>query len=259
MKISIVMPSYNQAGYIREAIESVLSQEVGAEVELIVVDGASTDGTVEILRDYGERIRWTSEPDQGQADALNKGLARATGDIIGWLNSDDLHLPGAYTAVARVFASEPRMQWLYGKVRIIDPAGREIRRWITAYKNWRMRRYSFARLLAENWVSQMGVFWRRDFGGQVGPFRADLHYCMDYNYWLRMGALVPGRFVDQYLGAFRWYPQSKSGAGFGRQFAEELAVAREIAAGRYRWALLTHRFNYHKIVAAYTLMRWLRR
>ncbi len=259
LKISIITPSYNQAGFIERTIDSVQSQRGEFELEHIVVDGGSDDGTREILRRYGAAVRWISEPDEGQADALNKGLAMATGDVIGWVNSDDLYEPGALSAVAEVFAAEPQTQWLYGKVRIVDAEDREIRRWITRYKNLRMRRYSYSKLLAENWISQMGVFWRRSAGQQVGPFRKDLHYCMDYDYWLRLGARWCGRFVDRYLAAFRWYPQSKSGAGFGRQFSEELTVARELAAGGHRWALLRHRLNYFKIVGAYSLMALLRR
>jgi len=259
LKISIITPSYNQAGFIERTIESVQSQEGNFQLEHIVVDGGSEDGTRDILRRYGSAIRWISEPDEGQADALNKGLAMATGEVIGWLNSDDLYEPGALSTVAELFAAHRKLQWIYGKVRIIDAQGREIRRWITLYKNLRMRRYSYAKLLAENWISQMGVFWRRSAARQVGWFRKDLHYCMDYDYWLRLGERWCGRFVDRYLAAFRWYPQSKSGAGFARQFSEELAVARAHAAGRYRWALLRHRLNYFKILTAYWLMALLRR
>ena len=259
LSISVVMPSYNQAEFIGRAIESVQSQQGEFTLEHIVVDGGSSDGTTDILARYGDAVRWVSEPDDGQADALNKGIAMATGDIVGWLNSDDLYEPGALAAVAEVFEAEPETQWLYGKVRIVDPEDREIRRWITRYKNRRMCRYGYAKLLAENWVSQMGVFWRRDAGAKVGAFRTDLHYCMDYNYWLRLGARWPGRFVDRYLGCFRWYPASKSGSGFREQFGEELAVARELADGKYKWAILRHRLNFMKIVTAYRVLGLTRR
>ena len=256
LRISIITPSFNQAGFIGRTIDSVQSQRGDFELEHIVVDGGSKDDTVEVLKRYGPALRWISEPDNGQADALNKGLAMATGEVIGWVNSDDLYEPGALAMVADVFGREPRTQWLYGKVRVIDPRDQEIRRWITRYKNLRMRRYGYDKLLTENWISQMGVFWRRSAGQEVGPFRSDLHYCMDYNYWLRLGARWPGRFVDEYLGCFRWYPSSKSGANFRTQFREELDVAREIAAGGHRWAMLRHRLTCAKIVTAYSLMRF---
>lgn len=259
LKLSIITPSYNQADYLRRTIESVHSQTGDFELEHIVVDGGSTDGTVELLKEYQDRIRWVSEKDEGQADALNKGLAMASGDIIGWLNSDDLYLPGCLSTITDVFAQEPSTQWVYGKVRIIDTNDQEIRHWITWYKNRKMRHFSLSRLLRENWISQMGVFWRREAWEKVGAFRKDLFYCMDYNYWLRLATQWDGRFIDEYLAAFRWYPTSKSGAGFSTQFAEELACAREIANGKYRWSLLCHRLNCWKIVSIYKLMSLLGR
>ncbi|HUU58273.1 MAG TPA: glycosyltransferase family 2 protein [Phycisphaerae bacterium] len=255
LKISILMPSYNQAEFLRRAIDSVQSQRGPFELEHVVVDGGSTDGSVDILQSYGDAIRWVSEPDEGQSDALNKGFAMATGDVIGWLNSDDLYEPGALAIVADIFAAEPETQWVYGKVRIIDAHDREIRRWVTRYKNWRMRRFCYTKLLGENWISQMGVFWRRSAGAEVGPFRTDLQLDMDYDYWLRLGSRWPGRFVDAYLACFRWYSTSKSGSDFVGQFREELAVARELAAGRYRWAIFWHHLLFARTVAVYTLLR----
>ena len=258
IKISIITPSYNQDEYIGRAVDSVLAQRGDFELEYVVVDGGSTGGTVDILRSYGDAIRWVSEPDEGQSDALNKGLAMTDGEVIGWLNSDDLYEPEALATVATVFGREPGVQWLYGKARIIDVHDREIRRWITGYKNLRMRRFRYEKLLVENFVSQMGVFWRRSAAEAVGPFRKDLRYCIDYEYWLRLGERWPGRFVDRYLAAFRWYDSSKSGANYRAQFREELDEARDHAAGRYRGAILAHQFTYVKIVAAYELMRLLR-
>ncbi|MBI5723143.1 MAG: glycosyltransferase [Planctomycetes bacterium] len=263
MKISVITPSFNHAHYIGRTIRSVLDQPAGRpdcafEVEHIVIDGGSNDGTIDILRSLGPKIRWVSEPDRGQADALNKGLAMAGGDVIGWLNSDDVYEPGALAAVADVFSAEPQTIWAYGRVKIIDAQDREIRQWITAYKNRRMRQYNFSSHLAENWISQMGVFWRATAGRQVGPFRTDLHWTMDYDYWLRLGKCWPGRFIDRCLAAFRWHPASKSGSGFTGQFREELSVAAAHADGRFAGAMLRHRFNYAKIVTAYTMMRVVR-
>jgi len=255
LKISILMPSYNQAEFLRRAIDSVQSQRGPFELEHIVVDGGSTDGSVDILQSYGDAIRWVSEPDEGQSDALNKGLAMATGDVFGWLNSDDLYEPGALAIVADLFAAEPETQWVYGKVRIIDAQDREIRRWITRYKNWRMRRFRYAKLLAENWVCQMGVFWRRSAAEQVGPFRTDLQLDMDYDYSLRLGAKWPGRFLDEYLGCFRYHWASKSGTQILDTFWVEFKIARQTAAGRYRWAIFCHYLLFLRTVAIYTLLR----
>jgi len=257
LKVSVITPSYNQAAFIRRTIDSVHSQAGPFELEHIVVDGGSDDGTLEILRSCGESVRWLSEPDRGQADAVNKGFALASGDVLCWLNSDDVFEPGALKTVAEVFAAEPETQWLYGKVRIIDAADREIRRAITWYKTRRMRRYSYARLLAENWICQMGVFWRRSAAEEVGPLRVELHYNMDYDYWLRLGARWRGRFVDRYLACFRWQPVGKTPSGFHASAREALEVACRAAGGRYPWSILQHRFNRAKNVTAYAVLEML--
>jgi glycosyltransferase involved in cell wall biosynthesis len=257
--MSIVMPTLNQAAFINRALDSILSQTRDFPLECVVVDGGSSDRTPEILASYGDSIRWTSEPDRGQSDALNRGIARTTGAVVGWLNSDDTYEPGALQLVVDVFRAEETVHWAYGKVRIIDESDREIRRWVTAYKNMRMRNFSYDRLLRENWISQMGVFWRRSAFEVVGPFDEELHLTMDYDYWLRLAAKWPGRFIDEDLANFRWYSASKSGSGFCDQFAEELRVATRRAEGEHRWSLAAHRLYVVRTVAAYRLLRLLRR
>ncbi|MCU0371259.1 MAG: glycosyltransferase, partial [Bacteroidales bacterium] len=179
-KISIITPSYNQANFLKETVQSILSQDIDIELEHIVVDGGSTDGSVEYLRSVGDKIRWVSEPDHGQADAVNKGIRMATGDIIGWLNSDDLYLPGTLQAVAGHFRSNPDCRWVYGRCRIIDSSGKERWKWITRYKNARLKRFSIDKLFRENFISQPAVFFRKDLVMEAGFLNLDLHYAMDY-------------------------------------------------------------------------------
>ncbi len=258
MKISVITPSYNQGHFIQRTLDSILNQSGNFEIEAIVMDGGSTDETIHILESYGDRIQYVSESDKGQADALNKGLAHATGDVIGWLNSDDTYEPGCLQTVASIFSHEPQTQWLYGKVRIIDEQDCEIRKWITCYKNWRMQPYRFSKLLTECWISQMGVFWRREAGEEVGPFRVDLRHAMDYDFWLRLGQRWPGRYVDEYLANFRWYTTSKSGAEFVDQTGEAQAVAKS-AAGDYKLPILMHKLLRARTVAIYSTLRLFRR
>jgi len=123
VKISIVTPSFNQARFIRNTIESVVSQKISAKVEYIVIDGGSRDGTIDILNEYNERIKWISGKDEGQSDAVNKGLALSSGEIIGWLNSDDIYYPGTLQKVLDYFNENPDRKWLYGQCKILNING----------------------------------------------------------------------------------------------------------------------------------------
>lgn len=257
MRISVVTPSFNQAPFIERTLRSVLDQD-HRDVELIVVDGGSIDGTLEILRRYTGRIAWTSEPDRGQAHAINKGLAAASGEIVCWLNSDDTYEPGALGTVAHFFDERPGCHWAYGKCHIIDENDREIRTLITRYKNLLLARYSYPKLLAENYISQPAVFWRRELLDKVGLLDEREHFCMDYEYWLRLGARHPAGVIGAYLANFRYHRASKSGSVDHRQFADELRIARRYGAG-HPVALLLHAANYYKIVSAYKCLEALGR
>jgi glycosyltransferase involved in cell wall biosynthesis len=247
------MPTLNQKQYIRRAIDSILTQPCPAEI--IVVDGGSTDGSLDILASYGSAIRYISEPDRGQSDAVNKGLKLATGEIVGWLNSDDVYKPDAFQHVRRAFENA-EIQWIFGKVDVIDADGREIRRWVTRIKNRRLPRMTFGKLLQANWISSMGVFWRSDFQQQVGELRLDHHLAMDYDWWLRFWKKSPGTFLNQSIASFRMYGASKSGSSFHKQLDEAYAIACDHADNRHALDLLRHRTNRLLIAQLYGLSRW---
>ncbi len=257
-RFSIVTPSLNQAAYLGRTIESVLGQQGDFDLEYLVMDGGSTDGSVDVLRRYEGRLAYRVEKDAGQSDAINKGLRAVTGDLVGWVNSDDLLYPGALARVAAAFAARPEAAWLHGGCEIVDEQDRPIRRWVTAYKDFRCRRYSRRALLVENFVSQMTVFWRRSAMERVGLLDTALRYSFDYEYWLRLSELGDPLYVPERLAAFRWYTSSKSGANFERQFGEDLEAFRRHAPPD-RLLQLHKRLRSAQIVTAYKLMRALRR
>jgi glycosyltransferase involved in cell wall biosynthesis len=256
MRISIVTPCLNQRNFLEQTLRSILSQSGDFELTSIIIDGGSTDGTLDLLRSLNDpRIKWTSEHDHGQAHALNKGLDRAEDGVIGWLNSDDLYTPDALAAVMQAF-EDPDVKWVIGRCQNIDAQGNIIRPAIARYKDRYLAHYSYRKLLRENFISQPAVFWRTDFGQEAGPLDESLLYTMDYDLWLRMGKLAEPVILDRVLAQFRIHAASKSGKVNREQFDEGYRVA-----GRYfevdTMSRLVHRLNVAKIVWAYRLMRLL--
>jgi glycosyltransferase involved in cell wall biosynthesis len=224
-KISVVTPSYNQAAFIEEALSSVKNQDY-SDVEHIVADGVSTDGSVEILGRYSrqpeyQHLRWISEPDQGQSDALNKGFRVATGDIVGWLNSDDRYRPGCFQAVIDAFDENPDIDVLYGDYTWIDESGRimQIRREIE-FSRFIL---SYHRVL---YIPSTATFFRRRILDDGNFIDSKYHYAMDYEYFLRL-AHKGYRFkhLPTLMADFRWHPSSKTGSHPEKQLAEHDAIA----------------------------------
>lgn len=224
-RMTIITPSFNQGAYIEQTIRSILDQGY-PDLEYWVLDGGSTDETLDILRKYESRLQWISEKDRGQSHAINKGLRKATGEIIAFLNSDDYYEPGALLKVGQFFAGTPKAAWVTGKCRTVDPQGQEMRRSITLYKNLWLRTRSYKALLVLNYISQPATFWRKEVVDRIGEFDEALRYTMDYDYWLRVGQHYRLWFINEYLTAFRLHPSSKSGSSTEAQFAEDLETAR---------------------------------
>lgn len=246
MRITVVTPSYNQGMYIEETILSVLSQKGDFQLEYMVFDGGSTDNTVEVLKKYEDRLQWISERDHGQSHAVNKGFIKATGDIVGWLNSDDIYEQGALQKVMSVFEGNNECQWVVGKCRIINEEGQEIRENITRYKDKWIDRYSYDRLLMENFISQPAVWFRKSFLDEVGPLDESLRYTMDYDLWLRMGRIKNPMIKDDYLASFRYYRDSKTGRELESSLRELERLSVRYSNGRkdivfrnwlYRWKI----------------------
>lgn len=210
-RISIVTPSFNQAGFIEQTISSVLGQGY-PNLEYIIIDGGSTDGTADLIRKYETHLAyWVSEKDGGQSNAINKGLKRATGDIIAYINSDDYYLDGAFERVANAYRDNPGVDLWHGRCRIVDQYGAKVDERIGSIK-----RYDEILDLWDVWWKrrnfvQPEVFWTKRIGEKVGPFREDLHLVMDYEYWLRiLSAGGTAGFIDAEVAAFRLQPNQKS-------------------------------------------------
>lgn len=255
-RISVITPSLNQGAYIERTIKSVLDQGY-PNLEYIVIDGGSSDNTIDILKAYGSRLVWVSEKDEGQSDAINKGLSIATGDIIAYLNSDDLYEQGALSAAAEVFAKDRSVMWLTGRCRIIDEADHEVRRLITEYKNLLLEQYSYRLLLVTNPISQPATFWRRQVVEEFGPFDLNEHLAMDYEYWLRIGRKYPPVIINRYLAGFRVHQASKTTGSFLRTYRQELVIARRYSDSRLLNVL--HRMNYYGMSIVYTLLSFIPR
>jgi glycosyltransferase involved in cell wall biosynthesis len=253
VKFSIVTPSYNQGPFIERTVESVLSQRGDFELEYFVVDGGSTDETLAILRRYEGRLRFVSERDRGQTDAINKGFRQTSGDVLAWLNSDDTYAPGALDAVARTLR-ETGARWCYGRCPIIDEQDREIRSLVTRYKEWSARRYSLRRLVARNFISQPATFFRRELLDEVGPVDGSFPHAMDYDLWLRFARVGTPAFIDRPLAHFRWHGESITGARYQIGAWEAYRIASRHARGLERAALASHLAQYVAQVAAYRVL-----
>lgn len=235
MKLSIVTPSFNQSLYLRRTIESVITQQGNFEIQYLVMDGGSTDDTLSLLEEYRTRLRnhprisfdWHCEPDNGQSDAINKGLRLATGDVLAFINSDDYYLPGAFQTVADIMA-QPTTFWLYGLCQIVDEHDRPMHGLIQRYRNLLGRNFSFRRLLIANYIAQPATFWKRKLYDELGGLAESEQFAMDYEYWCRLGSNHPATACREYLAAFRRHGQSKSTVHTKQQFADARRTA-----GRY--------------------------
>jgi glycosyltransferase involved in cell wall biosynthesis len=258
LKISVVVPSLNQARFLPNTLSSILNQRGSFSVECIVVDGGSTDGSRDVIADFaaafGSDLKWSSETDDGQTDAINRGLSRASGDILAYLNSDDCYSAGALAQVAAAFESDPARLWLTGDCTLIDEEGVEIQRFVRVYRRWWLRRFSRTRLTMLNFIAQPATFWRREAMERAGLFDERLHYTMDYDYWLRLSALgLTPHYIDAPLAQFRIHGESKGGSRYKQQFQEDYATA-----CRYtdRGAVKTfHRLHNAAIVFAYGVLK----
>lgn len=204
-KISIITPSYNQGEFLEETIRSVLLQNY-PNLEYIVLDGGSTDNSIDILKKYDEYIDfWVSEPDNGQADAVYRGIERATGDIIAYINSDDFYYPGAFLKVAQEFIRNPDSGWLTGRTVFVDE--------LSVSKKDQPRYLPinmFTMVYFGNFVMQPSTFWKKSLFSSVGGFNRSLRFSFDYELFLKFLNIEKPLWLNENLAAFRYHSMSKT-------------------------------------------------
>ncbi len=249
--VSIITPSYNQAQYLEETIRSVLGQGY-PNLEYLVVDGGSTDGSVDIIRRYADGISWwVSEPDQGQADAINKGLKRARGEVVAWLNSDDLYLPGAIRQAVDALQQNPAASMVYGDGVLVD-AEKHILDW------HRYPDLSTLDLMCWGVLLQPAVFMRRSMLEKAGYLDPEYHLILDHELWLRLSLEGPLVHVNAFWAGERTHPEAKTmaaAAGFVGEaekllsvFEKDLRYQEIVSAHRKKITASTHSFSGRRLI-----------
>jgi glycosyltransferase involved in cell wall biosynthesis len=227
--VSIVTPSFNQAEFLEETICSVLDQAY-EHLEYLIVDGGSTDGSLDILEKYSHRLAWwVSEPDKGQTDAINKGFAKANGDILAWLNSDDTYLPGSISEAVSYLEAHPDAGAVYGDCNLINEEGTVLGKFPARQTDYRrlMRGYVH--------IPQQATFFRGDLWRRVGPLDPSFYFAMDYDLWVRLSKEAPLKYHPRLWANFRLHGEAKSVESDDRCWPEMVQVHRREGGGRISW------------------------
>ena len=244
--VSIITPSFNQASYLEQTLRSVFDQD-HADIEYIVMDGGSTDGSVEIIKKYASKLAyWSSEKDAGQADAINKGMGRARGEIVAWLNSDDTYLPGAVAAAVRAFEQHPDVVLIYGDMLAVDEQGQ-------TFNTFHYHQLALEDLLSFQIIGQPAVFMRRSAFEKAGGLDPSFHLLLDHLLWIRIAAQGHILHVPQTWAAARYHAEAKNrarAAEFGREAFRILEIVERdnylapcLAKIKHRATASVHRVN----------------
>ena len=248
--VSLITPSYNQADYLKETIRSVLGQSY-PHIEYILIDGGSTDGSQEIINKYAAKLAyWESVKDKGQTDAINKGFAHATGEIIAWLNSDDTLEPQAVAEAVAFLTEHPEVGLVYGEANYIDGQGRVIGRFPAAQTDLTKLRRGYVH------IPQQASFFRKSLWDQVGPLDDSFFFAMDYDLWTRLAAVSDLRYLPGRVWAnFRLHADAKTIAADDRCWPEMLRV--HYREGGSRFAPIVLKYQVRKLAAP--IIRWRRK
>ena len=239
--VSIITPSYNQARYLETTIRSVLEQD-HPNLEYIIVDGGSTDGSVEIIKKYADRLAWwVSEKDSGQTDAINKGFARARGEILAWINSDDTYEPGAVSAAVKYLVEHPEVGLVYGDANFIDEHGRTIGKFAARQTDYLRLRRGYVH------IPQQAAFFRAGLWREVGPLDPSFYFAMDYDLWVRIASHAPIQYTPQMWANFRLHSSGKTIAADDRCWPEMIRIHRR--DGGNWFSIITAKYMVRRVVA----------
>ncbi len=245
--VSIVTPSFNQAPFLEATIRSVLEQDY-PRIEYFVMDGGSTDGSREIIERYAPRLAgWVSQKDRGQTDAINQGFARANGQILAWLNSDDTYQPGALRAAVDYLRAHPLTGMVYGDCNFIDAAGSTIGRFPAAQTDYRRLRQGYVH------IPQQAAFWRAELWQQVGPLDPSFYFAMDYDLWVRLAKISKLDYNPILWANFRLHDSGKTVVADDRCWSEMLRV--HYRDGGSHFSALVAKYALRKVAAPFILWR----
>ncbi len=248
--VSIVTPSFNQAQYLEDTILSVLGQSY-KPIEYIIIDGGSTDGSLEIIKKYADQLAyWVSEKDKGQTDALNKGFASAHGSILAWLNSDDIYKPEAVAEAVDYLVDHPQVGMVYGDLDFIDENDRVIGKFPAAQTDLKRLRRGYVH------IPQPAAFFRAEFWHKVAPLDDSFYFAMDYDLWVRLARLTEFKYLPgKTWASFRLHSGAKTISADDRCWPEMLRV--HYRDGGKNLSPMVMKYLLRKIAAPY--INWRRR
>lgn len=248
--VSIITPSYNQGHFIRDCIESVLNQDY-PRVEYIIMDGGSTDNTASVIKAYSNRLTWISEKDRGQSHAINKGFRMAKGEIVSWINSDDIILPGAVSKAVQTLVSHPDAGAVYGEGYQIDVNGNFKGRFFATepFNLWKL-------VYLYDYILQQTVFFRKCVVEEVGCLDENLHWGLDWDLLIRIGKKYSIEYLPEYMGAIREYDEAKSFSGGTKRFRELAQILRRHGDQRFPPGYLYYGLGTYRAIWCSKIERW---
>ena len=243
-KISIVIPSYNKVKFIRRTLESIFSQEY-KNLEVIIQDGGSSDGTLDLIKYFSKKypkvLSFESKKDGGQLDAINKGISKATGDIVSFINADDCYCKGALAAVSNAYILNPSSIWFAGLGKVVNENDIEIAKPVTLYKSVLFKLNSYSLLITTNYLMQPSVFITLEAFNKYGPFSGTSNFVMEYDMWLKMGCIKMPILINKPISQFRIEPSTKTKTMFASLLAEDEKIVKKYTNNPV--LLMLHKLN----------------